>query len=54
MPPTSVNKAANFGIESERRRHQGSRTGASVGQKIKIIKKKTTFFQMSHTSQRNS
>ena len=30
MPPPSMNKAANSGFETQRRRHQKSKTGVSV------------------------
>ena len=36
MPPSSVNKAAHSDFETQRRHHQKSKTGVSVGPQKKL------------------
>ena len=43
MLPPSVNKAAHFGFETQRRHHQKSKTGVSVGPRKGFMSSKNFF-----------
>ena len=47
MPPPRANKAAHSGFETQRRHHQKSRTGVSVGTQKGLMSSKN-FLKKSH------
>ena len=46
MPPPSANQAAHSGFETQRRRHQKSKTGVSVAPQKGLVSAKNFFFQI--------